>query len=89
MERASKVYTEHALDDVPVGLTEEENVVTKEVGNIPSFDFEPKTHWQIGEQRDWIDKERAVKIAGSRFAYLKGELVLLQWRSCNMSWNFK
>jgi len=75
---ALKAIPNMPLDDVPVGLTEEENVVTKEVGDIKEFNFEPKTHWQIGEERDWIDKERAVKIAGSRFAYLKGELVLLQ-----------
>lgn len=65
--------------DVPVGASEDENVVAKEVGGRPTFDFEPKNHWQIAEDRMWIDKERAAKVAGSRFAYLKGELVRLQW----------
>ncbi|MDO8592133.1 MAG: serine--tRNA ligase [bacterium] len=65
-------------DDVPVGASEAENVVSKEWGEKPKFDFEPKTHWQIAEARGWIDKERAAKVAGSRFAYIKGDLVKLQ-----------
>lgn len=67
------------LDDVPVGSTEEENVVDKTIGNIPTFDFEPKQHWELAEPRDLIDKERAAKIAGSRFAYIKGDLVRLEF----------
>jgi seryl-tRNA synthetase len=64
---------------VPVGASEEENKVVKEWGEKPSFEFEPKTHWQIGETRGLIDKERAAKVAGSRFAYIKGDLVRLQF----------
>lgn len=67
-----------ATDDTPVGLTEEENVVVKQWGKIPEFDFEIKNHAEIGTIRDWIDKERAANIAGARFAYLKGDLVRLQ-----------
>jgi len=67
------------LDDVPVGATEEENVVAKNVGEPIKFDFEPKEHWQLAEPRGLIDKERAAKVAGSRFAYLKGDLVRLQF----------
>ena len=67
------------LDDVPVGATEEENVVIREVGEKPAFDFEHKNHAQIAEPKDWIDKERAAKVAGSRFVYLKGDLVLLEF----------
>lgn len=66
------------LEDVPVGSTEEENVVAKQVGEKPTFNFEPKNHWEILEPRDMLDKERAAKIAGSRFGYLKGDLVRLQ-----------
>ncbi len=66
------------LEHVPVGSTEEENVVSKEVGDKPQFDFEPQPHWVIAEKRDLFDKERAAKIAGSRFVYLKGGLVRLQ-----------
>jgi seryl-tRNA synthetase len=67
------------LPDVPVGHSEEENKVVKEWGTKRKFTFTPKTHWQIGESRDLIDKERASKVAGSRFAYLKGDLVKLQF----------
>lgn len=67
------------LQDVPVGATEDENVVAKTVGEPPKFDFEPKHHWQLAGQKDLIDKERAAKIAGSRFAYIKGDLVRLQF----------
>ena len=67
------------LDFVPVGATEDENVVAKTVGEKPQFDFEPKNHWEIGQQRGWIDKERAAKVAGSRFAYVKGDLARLHF----------
>lgn len=66
------------LPEVPVGHSEEENRVTKEWGVKPHFGFTPRTHWQIAEMHDLIDKERATKVAGSRFAYIKGDLVLLQ-----------
>lgn len=67
------------LQDVPVGATEDENVVAKKVGEPTSFDFAPKNHWEILEPRDMLDKERAAKISGSRFAYLKGGLVRMQF----------
>jgi seryl-tRNA synthetase len=66
-------------EDVPVGASEEENVIAREWGDKPKFDFEPKTHWQIAEKLGMIDKERAAKVAGSRFAYIKGDLVRLQF----------
>jgi seryl-tRNA synthetase len=65
--------------DVPVGASEAENVTAKEWGTKPKFDFEPKTHWQLALKRELIDKERAAKVAGSRFAYIKGDLVRLQF----------
>lgn len=73
------------LDDVPVGASEDENVVAKEVGEKPTFDFEPKTHWELSEARGLIDKERAAKVAGSRFAYLKGDLVKLHFALINFA----
>ncbi|HUA13612.1 MAG TPA: serine--tRNA ligase [Candidatus Sulfotelmatobacter sp.] len=66
-------------DDVPVGKSEADNVVTKTWGDKPQFDFKPKSHLQIGEAKGWIDRERAVKIAGSRFLYIKGDLALLEF----------
>jgi len=67
------------VDDVPVGASEDENVVVKTVGDIPKFDFEPKSDAELGVTGDYIDKERAAIVAGSRFAYLKGDLVRLQF----------
>jgi len=67
------------LDDVPIGSSEEENVKTKIWGEKPEFDFHPKSHWKIAEERDLIDKIRAAKVSGSRFAYIKGPLVELQF----------
>lgn len=68
-----------ALADVPVGATEDENVIAKTVGSPTQFEFAPKNHAEIAEQKGWLDKERAAKVAGSRFAYLKGDLVKLQF----------
>lgn len=67
------------LDEVPVGKSEDENHVMAEVGEKPSFDFKPKTHVEIGLAKDWIDKERAAKVAGSRFVYIKGDLAKLEF----------
>jgi len=66
------------LEDVPIGSSEDENQIIKTVGKKPHFDFAPKNHWQLAEALDLVDKERAAKVAGSRFAYLKGPLVLLE-----------
>jgi seryl-tRNA synthetase len=68
-----------SLDHVPVGQTEVENVITKTEGEKPQFDFTPRPHWDVLNQRNMMDKERAAKISGSRFVYLKGGLVQLQF----------
>ncbi len=65
-------------DDTPIGANEDDNEVVYEKGQKPTFDFEPKDHWEIAQARGWIDKERAAKVSGARFAYLKGDLVRLQ-----------
>jgi seryl-tRNA synthetase len=65
--------------DVPIGASEDENVIASHWGEVTEFGFEPKSHWELAEARDWIDKERAAKVAGSRFAYIKGDLVRLQY----------
>ncbi len=67
------------LDDVPVGKSEKDNQVVKTVGEPTKFSFKPNTDAELGLQHDVIDKERAAKVAGSRFAYLKGDLVKLQF----------
>lgn len=65
-------------DDVPVGASEDENVEVKVVGEKREFNFSPKNHYEIAEARGWLDKERAAKVSGARFAYIMGDLVLLQ-----------
>lgn len=67
-----------AADDVPIGASEDDNIVSKTVGDTTRFDFKPLNHAEIAEKHDWIDKERAAKVTGSRFAYIKGDLVKLQ-----------
>lgn len=66
-------------EDTPIGHTEEENVVVREWGKIPEFSFKPRDHAEIAALHGWIDKERAANVAGSRFAYLMGDLVMLQF----------
>lgn len=73
-----KAVPNMASDDVPVGASEDENVEVKVVGEINEFDFDPKNHYEIAEAKGWLDKERAAKVAGARFAYVMGDLVLLQ-----------
>jgi len=67
------------LDSVPIGSSEDDNVVARTHGEPTKFDFTPKNHWEIAEAKDWIDKDRAAKIAGARFIYLKGDLVRLEF----------
>jgi seryl-tRNA synthetase len=59
-------------------MTEEDAVVIREVGERPSFDFEPLDHLEIGTRLGVIDVESAARVSGSRFAYLKGDLVLVE-----------
>jgi seryl-tRNA synthetase len=64
--------------DAPEGDSEEDAVTIREVGQIPEFDFEPRDHLEIGTELGLIDMERAARLSGSRFAYLKGDLVMLE-----------
>jgi seryl-tRNA synthetase len=63
----------------PDGTTEEDAELVREVGEPPQFDFEPKDHLELGLALDVIDMECAARASGSRFAYLKGELALLEF----------
>lgn len=58
---------------VPVGPDEDANVVVRVEGEPPGFDFQPRNHWEIGEDLDILDFARGVKIAGARFTVLKGK----------------
>ncbi len=64
--------------DVPVGKDEEDNVEIKRVLEPKRFDFEPKEHWELGEKLGWIDFERGVKLAKSRFSVLKSTAARLE-----------
>lgn len=73
--------------DTPIGADDSENVVVRTWGEKPTFTFTPKEHDQLGEALGVLDVETAGKVAGSRFAYLKGDLVLLQFAL--IQWSFK
>jgi seryl-tRNA synthetase len=57
---------------VPLGTSEEDNVVVRSWGEAKAFDFKPDPHWKLGEALGIIDFERGVKLSGSRFYVLKG-----------------
>ncbi|HEV2287872.1 MAG TPA: serine--tRNA ligase [Candidatus Acidoferrales bacterium] len=57
---------------VPVGDGADGNIEVRRWGSPPKFDFAPKPHWEVGERTDILDLERAVKIAGARFALYRG-----------------
>jgi len=60
-------------ESVPAGESEADNVVVREWGSKPDLGFAARTHYDLGETLGMMDFERAVKIAGSRFAFLVGE----------------
>jgi seryl-tRNA synthetase len=64
--------------EAPDGMTEEDAVVLREVGQRPEFGFEPRDHLEIGTALGLIEMEAAARASGSRFAYLKGDLVLVE-----------
>ena len=64
-------------ESVPIGPDDSANKEIKKWGNIPKFDFKVKDHIDISEDLDLVDLERAAKVAGARFYYLKNDLVRL------------
>jgi seryl-tRNA synthetase len=64
--------------DVPIGDNENDNVEISKSGNIPSFDFKPKTHYELGEKLNMLDFDLATKTTGSRFVFVKDKLALLE-----------
>jgi len=65
-------------DSVPEGADEDDNIELKKVLEPRSFDFEPKEHWALAEVNGWIEFERGVKLAKSRFAVLRGEAARME-----------
>ena len=83
-EEIEKKYSSLALtipnlihESVPVGKDETANREIKKWGKIPEFDFKINDHIDISENLDLVDLERAAKVAGARFYYLKNDLVRL------------
>ncbi len=66
-------------DSVPQGETDEDNEVLREVGERTAFGFPPRDHVDLGTALGIIDLERAARVSGTRFAYLLGGAVMLQW----------
>ena len=64
-------------ESVPIGADDSANKEIKKWGDIPKFDFKIKDHIDISEDLDLVDLERAAKVAGARFYYLKNDLVRL------------
>jgi len=59
-------------NEVPLGASEGDNAVVKTWGEQPRFDFQPKSHWELGETLGILDLERAAKLSGARFAVYMG-----------------
>ncbi|MEV5026404.1 serine--tRNA ligase [Paenibacillus sp. LPE1-1-1.1] len=59
-------------DSVPIGKSEEDNVELRKHGEVPSFEFEPKPHWEVAQALGILDFERAAKVTGSRFTFYRG-----------------
>ena len=66
-------------DAVPVGADEEGNTVHSIHGSKKEYDFDVRTHNELIEMNNWVELERAAKIAGSRFFFLKGDLARLEF----------
>ena len=75
-------------ESVPIGEDDESNKEIKKWGNIPEFDFKIKDHIDISEDLDLVDLERAAKVAGARFYYLKNDLVRLNQALINFGLDF-
>ena len=71
--------------ETPIGPDESGNQVIEQYGEKTSFSFTPKPHWEIGSDLDIIDSARGAKVTGSRFSFLKGKLVQLQFALINFA----
>ena len=60
-------------ESVPEGESDADNPEVRRWGDIPEFSFEPRAHWELGESLDIIDSQRAGKVSGARFTYMKGD----------------
>jgi len=77
-----------AHESVPVGLDESGNIVIRKWGEKPSFDFQPKEHFEIESVKNLIDAKRGAKVSGARFWYLKGDLAKLEFALMQYAFEF-
>ncbi|MCV0410997.1 serine--tRNA ligase [Nitrosopumilus sp.] len=94
-ESIEKYYSKLALTipnlvdkSVPVGIDESSNIEIRKWGKIPNFNFKINDHIDISENLDLVDLERAAKVAGARFYYLKNDLVRLNQSLIHYGLNF-
>ncbi len=66
------------LNDVPTGKDENSNLEISKTGNILNFNFEVKSHYELGKALDMLDFDLATKTTGSRFVFVKDKLALLE-----------
>lgn len=78
LEAAARQIPNMIHPDAPIGKLDTENLEVKKVGTPRKFDFEPKDHVQIAEELDLLDFDRATKVSGPKFYYLKNEAVFLE-----------
>ena len=64
--------------DVPIGKDENDNIEIGKFGKVPNFEFEPKSHYEIGENLKMLDFDLATKTTGARFVFVKNKLALLE-----------
>ena len=78
-EEALRAMPNLPLPDVPRGKNAKDNVVVREAGKKPNFDFQPEDYLAIGERLHVVEVKRAAKVSGSRFGYLKREAALMEF----------
>ena len=78
LETEARKIPNMAHPDAPVGSVDSDNLQVKVCGTPRTFDFEPKDHVQLGQELDLIDFDKATKVSGSKFYYLKNEAVFLE-----------
>ncbi|OUR74675.1 serine--tRNA ligase [Arcobacter sp. 31_11_sub10_T18] len=75
-------------DCVPNGASEDDNVVLELIGEKPSFEYEPKEHWDLGEKDGTLDFPRGVKLAKSRFVAMRGQAAKMERALINYMLDF-
>lgn len=65
-------------EDIPIGKDENSNLEVSKSGNVPKFDFKPKSHFELGENLNMLDFDLATKTTGSRFVFVKDKLAFLE-----------